>query len=326
MDSPTSTEKGDKEAIPGKNADPSGLYLRTSGSTLMVEDGLYTFRPTSSTQLQQVLTSADAAAQFPAEVVNIAPRRLPTDLAQLTSTARKALFIRSLMPAILVENRRIREQRSKLMKLQQEFQGNHYLETSAAATLTTLARQYDAGTHYELTNAEHVRELLAVLQRRIDTVPPSLVLAQAAIESGWGTSRFVREGNNLFGQWVFGSKEGIVPTERPSDATYKVASFSTLTQSIRGYLNNLNMGWAYASFRQTRQQQRLANGPLDPLALAAELTRYSTRGQAYTEELKSIIKGNRLQQYDSSLLCVLPRGEASLLALQVVPGGNERAN
>ena len=304
-----------------------GLSGYTVDLSLMVQDGLYMFQVSSSEELEQILILADGAGEFPEVIVNIAPLRLPVDLDSLTVRERKELFIRSIMPIVLAENHRIRVERDELMSLKLQLKREARLELSGKSTLKRLAERYNLTAKYPLTNPTQANELINILQKRVDIVPPSLVIAQAAIESGWGTSRFALEGNSLFGQWVFGSQSGIVPSERPSGAAYRVASFNTLAESIREYLNNLNTGWAYASFRKSRSEQRLGSH-LDSLALAEELIHYSTRGELYIEELKSIIAGNRLQEYDHSHLCALPHSEASLLALRFeAPSRNhERAN
>jgi Bax protein len=141
-------------------------------------------------------------------------------------------------------------------------------------------------------------QVIAELLRRVDILPPSLVLAQAAIESGWGTSRFVREGNNLFGQWVTGDTPGQVPSDADPADGYRVAAYDTIAHSVRSYLRNLNTHRAYRQLRHWRADLRAAGEPLDSMILSASLVRYSERGEAYVEDLLRVIRGNRLDLLD----------------------------
>jgi len=156
--------------------------------------------------------------------------------------------------------------------------------------MADLLKRYKAGG--EITEVDAQMELL----RRTDEIPVALVLAQAANESGWGTSRFAREGNSLFGQWTFRkSTSGLVPDSRSQDAAHRVRSFESIRASVRAYLRNLNVGHAYVELRKLRAAMRKRGEPLDPLILATGLKRYSQRGEAYVEEIKALILSNRLQ-------------------------------
>ncbi len=118
------------------------------------------------------------------------------------------------------------------------------------------------------------------------------MLAQAANESAWGTSRFTRVANNLFGQWTWQAAHGIVPASRPEGERYLVRKFPSLRDSVRDYLYNLNVGHAYEGLRRLRHEMRRRGQPLDAAILAAGLSRYSGRGAAYVEEIRRIIRGN----------------------------------
>ena len=117
-------------------------------------------------------------------------------------------------------------------------------------------------------------------------------LLQAAIESAWGTSRFAREGNNLFGQWCFSPGCGIVPDERPIGEGYEVASFETVLESVASYMRNLNTGWAYRELREIREQMRLDGRQPDPAEFADGLLSYSERGPVYIEVIRSMLRHN----------------------------------
>ena len=141
------------------------------------------------------------------------------------------------------------------------------------------------------------------LLKRVDIVPPSLAIAQAAEESGWGTSRFAREGNALFGQRAYkASKKGIVPKERPDGTNFRVRAFDHLIDGVKAYVHNLNSHFAYEDFRDLRATLRAETGHIDGYALAGSLLRYSERGEDYINTIRVIMRVNSLQVFDSAKL------------------------
>jgi len=208
-------------------------------------------------------------------------QRLPADFAQMTdSRARKHLFLRALLPTVLAENRRLREQRrlARLLLAVPPLPGGR-LERWLKKTAAVYRVQGD------LNRPQNRAKLL----RRLDEIPNGLVLAQAAIESGWGTSRFALEGNSLFGQWTYAKNGGLAPADRAEGATHSVRAFPRLQASVRSYLHNLNVGHAYQDLREERARLRAAAQPLDPLRLARHLQLYSQRGEAYVEEIRRML-------------------------------------
>ncbi|MCH2098860.1 MAG: glucosaminidase domain-containing protein, partial [Pseudomonadales bacterium] len=143
---------------------------------------------------------------------------------------------------------------------------------------------------------ERLDELLAC----VDVIPPSLVLAQAATESAWGTSRFARKANNLFGEWCFTAGCGLVPNHRSQGATHEVERFATVSASIDSYFHNLNSHPAYAELRAIRARAREAAATISGADLAAGLMLYSERGEDYVDELRQIIRVNDLGRFDSA--------------------------
>jgi len=139
-----------------------------------------------------------------------------------------------------------------------------------------------------------VNELLL----KVDVIPASLVLAQAANESAWGTSRFALEGNNIFGQWCFEKGCGIIPNRRVEGATHEVKSFDTIEAAVEGYFLNINTHHLYAGFRQERARLRRLGQRLDSIVLAQGLDRYSQRGENYIDEVQTLILQNDLRQRD----------------------------
>lgn len=215
--------------------------------------------------------------------------KMPRDLGEFgTVDMRKRIFLRIMLPLVLEVNGAILRERKKLLDLKARAERGDL----GAADRDWLDRLAD---NYGLADPD-----IAVLLDRVDIVPVSLALAQAAEESGWGTSRFTREGNALFGQWTF-SGNGLVP-RRAEDAPYRVRAFSTLAEAVRAYSHNLNTHRAYAEFRRKRAAMRAADAPLDGYALAGTLRQYSERREEYVRSLRSIIVANDLQALDMARL------------------------
>jgi len=213
--------------------------------------------------------------------------RLPNDFGKIRSVdKRRELFLRALLPIVLIENQRLREQRELATWL---LAGELPADGSPIRDwLNKLARQLRVRGDL---NESAVREKILL---RLDEVPPALALAQAAIETGWGSSRFALEGNSLFGQWTFGKTGGLTPNNRDADATHLVASFPDLRASVRAYMRNLNTGNAYHEFRTFRAATRAAGKPLRAYELAGHLHRYSARGEDYIAEIRRIIRSRAI--------------------------------
>lgn len=207
---------------------------------------------------------------------------------------KKEAFLSFLVPYIQKENEQILVERTWLQKLSDRYERVGYLTGSQRKTLLQMANRYRL-------SAESMDEsqIFAELLQRVDIIPVSLVLSQSANESGWGTSRFAVDGNNLFGQWCFSQGCGIVPESRREGAKHEVARFDSPAESISSYMRNLNTNFAYSEFRQLRQTMRNDAQPLSGIKLAEKLNRYSTRGFAYVQDLKSMILVNDLRRYDT---------------------------
>lgn len=233
--------------------------------------------------------------------------RMPRDLSEVNDVNRKkALFFRALLPIVLAENRNIRIQRRNAEKLLEK--GYERLNVAERTWLDSLTKWYRVSGDVSLPDRTEV------LMRRVDEVPVALVLAQAANESAWGTSRFAQEANNLFGQWVFDDSKGLVPLERGENEKHSVRMFETVVDSVRAYMRNLNTHRAYSSLRTMRQTSRSLDMPLDASELAAGLTRYSQRGGAYVEELRALIRVNKLDELAAVDLALEELTEVPLVA------------
>ena len=146
---------------------------------------------------------------------------------------------------------------------------------------------------YQLEDEESTPALLKELVKRVDIIPPALILVQAANESAWGTSRFAQNGYNFFGLWCFKKGCGFVPTLRGDDEAHEVAKFRNMSHAVMTYIRNLNRHYAYAELRDVRAKLRARNRPITAEALAQGLHSYSIRGQDYIDEILSMIRVNR---------------------------------
>lgn len=211
------------------------------------------------------------------------------------TTQKKAEFFSFLYPRIVLANSRILIERD-------------YLDSLANKDELT-EKEYD----WLAQQAERLRvdaepgskEQFALLHKRLDVIPPSLILAQAANESAWGTSRFATQGNNLFGQWCFSKGCGLVPRGREEGASHEVAKFSSPYRSVRAYIQNLNRHPTYQLLRDVRLKDRKNEEPLSGIELAEGLLGYSERGEEYVEEIRAMIHYNNLEFYDDDFRSVV---------------------
>ena len=208
---------------------------------------------------------------------------LPNEIRMIENTKkRKEFFIQIVLPLILQENNNIRLDRKRLFKIINKS-NNTNLEKK------WLQKKYK---QYGIPSKD-----LSILKIRMDEIPVSLAIAQAAKETGWGTSRFALEGNALFGQWTW-SGEGLKPKDADKDEGHKVMKFNVLQASVRAYQRNINTHSTYRGFREARAKLRDKGEPLDSLILAEYLKEYAETGNQYVEVLQKIIKQNNLKDFD----------------------------
>jgi Bax protein len=210
---------------------------------------------------------------------------------------KKRVFFLSLLPITLLANQNIQLQRDELKDIFKKFDQNQELSPEETAFLTDMLTTYKLSGD-PLEEPKLRRELL----KRVDIIPPALVLAQAASESAYGTSRFSRLGNNLFGEWTFTPGTGLVPLQRPKGKTYEVRRFKSIAASVKSYLRNLNTHRAYRQLREKRAFLRSEGLPLKSLELAEGLTHYSIKGQEYIRSIKNIIRHNNLTRFSQARL------------------------
>ena len=214
---------------------------------------------------------------------------LPPDMANIGSAVqRKRLFIMAVLPLVLQVNEEILADRGKLLYL-----------AALDGMLTQEDRQWIAGLAARHGADPADTEELAT---RVDVVPPSLAIAQAIEESGWGRSRFAVEANAVFGQWTFRAGSGVVPRRRDRDKHHEVRSFDGPYQSVAAYMRNLNSHWAYEEFRRRRHALRRSGEALTGEGLVGTLHRYSERGPDYIETIRTIMRQNRLADFDRARL------------------------
>ena len=212
---------------------------------------------------------------------------LPQEIKMIENTKkRKEFFIQIILPLILKENNNIKLDRKRLFSIINKNK-NTDLEKK------WLLKKYK---QYGVVNKD-----LSILKIRMDEIPVSLAIAQAAKETGWGTSRFAQEGNALFGQWTW-SGEGLKPKESDKSDGHKVMKFNMLQASVRAYQRNLNTHSSYKDFRLARAELRDIGEPLDSLILSEYLDEYAETGSQYVEVLKKIITQNDLKDFDEAKL------------------------
>ena len=210
----------------------------------------------------------------------------PKDYYEMKATVTKQnYFFDYLYPHIENANKTILEERKFILSIKDNKELDE--ESEEIQKLTQIAKKYSVLNPYDFDK----------LLKKVDIVPPSMALAQAAVESGWGTSRFAKLGNNLFGHWTYG-KVGIVPLQRDSNSKHLIRIFDSFEESISAYMLNLNRTKAYYSFRNKRDQLRKQNKELSGLVLSQTMINYSQIKEKYLRILKSVIKKNSLQKYD----------------------------
>lgn len=200
---------------------------------------------------------------------------------------KKKAFINFFQPIIDEQNALQLRRREQLIAIKSISEAKKPLGEVAAEILLTLA------TAYRISKEFNETQTIQELEQRINMIPGSMVLAQAASESAWGTSRFAKQANNFFGQWCFSKGCGIIPARRPPNSKHEIAKFASAESSVRAYFKNLNTYHTYKDFRSFRKLLIDSNQPLTGIVLTERLKRYSERGEEYIKEVQSIIRFNK---------------------------------
>jgi len=223
---------------------------------------------------------------------------LPNEIKKISNTKkRKEMFIKIVLPLILKENNKIRIDRKRLFTILNK-NSNTDIEKK------WLEKKYK---QYGVRQND-----LSSLKIRMDEIPVSLAIAQAAKETGWGTSRFALKGNALFGQWTW-SGEGLKPKNADEGKDHKVMKFHSLQLSVRAYLRNLNTHSTYRNLRKARTELRNQNKTLDSIILSGHLDKYAETGSQYIEVLQKIIEQNNLKDFDDARILPSSKDLESLI-------------
>ena len=223
---------------------------------------------------------------------------LPQEIKKIVNIKkRKELFIQIILPLVIKENNNIKLDRKKLFSILNKSKNTK----KEKVWLNSKFKQYGV-----------VNKDLSTLKIRMDEVPVSMAIAQAAKETGWGTSRFAQEGNALFGQWTW-SGVGIKPAAADYGSTHKIMKFKVLQASVRAYKRNLNTHFSYKNFRIARAELRDKEKKLDSIILSEHLDKYAETGKEYVRVLQQIIKQNNLRDFDDAKLLPLSINLESLI-------------
>ncbi len=248
---------------------------------------------TASTDTASNILPRKKPTSMPGQAFNIAasPAALPNFAAIDNVSEKKQAFFDYMLPMIRTANDKVRAKRADLLTIDAKLHSGKKLAESESALVMQLAARY------RLKQDSDMSALVHALLVRVDVVPASLVLAQAANESGWGTSRFARQGNNLFGVWCFSRGCGVTPLDREQGLSHEVARYETVQQSVEAYIHTINTNWAYTELRDMRATSRETEGAFSGHALAEGLVRYSARGEDYVREIQAMIRYNNLHRF-----------------------------
>jgi Bax protein len=246
---------------------------------------LNAFWKATATQKNDIASGADVPPLF--------LTRMPADLTESRDISlRKRSFITMMLPHILAVNAELEADRGRITAIRDQFNDPTGPSDQDVVWLFAIFKDYS------VQNLDFDK-LLA----RVDAIPPALAIAQAAKESGWGTSRFAQQGNALYGQWTWNPKHrGIVPKERPKGKTYRVRSFDSVLDATRTYAANLNKTRAYGRFRVMRRDIRAQGKSPSGVRLTETMDKYSAIGQRYVRALKSLIAANQLTKLNNAQL------------------------
>lgn len=225
------------------------------------------------------------ASQIDSQYSYIASDSQIPDFSQIKDISKKKkLFFDFMRPAVEAENAKIMFKRRRLIKL---FNKKYYSRNNLEE-IKEIATEYKI-SNFDITSSNIRKKLLS----RVDIIPVPLALVQSANETAWGTSRFAKLGNNMFGEWSYKKGGGIVPKRRDSGATHEVAKFPNINKSVSSYMQNLNTGKSYTFLRRIRQDMRNENKEPEAINLANGLTKYSSLGQKYVSIINSMLKSNK---------------------------------
>jgi Bax protein len=285
-----------------------GVYAQAQ-STVSVSAEVAMVVPSQAAQKPSASVDSSSpllpAAYHPDSVrLGNASRYSPPDFNRYLDTSeKKQAFYNYLLPMIHKANQEVTQERAWLNAMGDLLLAGVPLSENQLLALSRVEKRYDLGKQRHGKNEVDEQNMLTTAKRigalinRVDVVPASLIVAQAAKESGWGTSRFATQGNNFFGIWCFYQGCGLTPLQRTEGFTHEVATFESVEQGVRYYVRTINTHVAYNDLRQLRADARLSDEQSPGELLANGLLRYSERGLAYVREVQSMIRHNNLQRF-----------------------------
>ena len=240
-------------------------------------------------KIDPYLFKKDHKINLPSLNATLPKNSLPLDW-QKGFSLKKVEFIETLLPLIAYQNQQILVERERLFKIQNYLLDNKTLNQNDLDYLFAIADKYLIET-----NNKHKIDIVDKLLLSVNTIPTSIVLAQAVTESGWGTSRFAKEYNALFGQYTYNEKKGVIPYEREIGKKHLIKHFSSLDKSVESYFKNINTHYAYEKFRSIRNAMHEDN--LDIKLLTNALDVYA-EDKSYVDTINSVIDTNEFTQFD----------------------------
>lgn len=290
----------DTESVAMIEEPPETLIVRPEERGLSINPAIPSYAPDSSEDLQQTLERYGLwRIENNSTIDPILFTSFPDNLHSLPIAEKKTIFLHSLLPVAMYANHLVEGERRRLLELldtDASLPGDFYLEKMPTAWQDTLA---DQDREWLLSLGKRYKaETISQLKKRVRPIPVSLLLAQAALESSWGTSRFALEGNNLFGIRTWG-KQGLVPSERDTDSKFRVAKYDTILDSVMAYILTLNSHHLHSEFRNLRLNSQ------DPEVLSQGLLYYSETRKSYVAKVNRIIGFNRLKRFDTLQLASL---------------------
>jgi len=272
------------QSLPGDYVPVSSGATEQAGSRILVSSAEELIRELK----QENLWDFETLDHLP----NVMVSRFPADLGTVDFRDKKKAFIVSVLPAAMVVLEEVKAERQELLAILDELGGSPaglIFSKTHPGWMDGLSKNHVAfiGKITKKYRTENAEELL----KRVNVLPLSLIIAQGAIESSWGSSRFASEANNLFGMWTWG-KRGILPARREAGKTHRIALYDSILDSVRAYVLTLNRVSAYDDLRQIRQET------LDPYSLSEGLLHYSERKELYVNDVKRVIEANNLKDYD----------------------------
>ncbi len=216
------------------------------------------------------------------------------DVSYLNDNKKK--FVRTVLPLIINENQKILSVRNNLLLLKNKLNNNYSLNKSELQILKKLSKN-----HKIKFNNSHKLDVINNLLKKVDIIPNSIVLAQAAIESGWGSSRFAQDFNALFGEYTYDSNKGVIPLERENGENHLIKAFNSYNSSVESYFNNINSHYAYEQFRELRKVMRERNNFSNVTLLVDKLDTYA-EDKNYIKTIRSVIKNNNFEIFDKKII------------------------